>query len=161
MFYPEANRAAVERIRTWVEVLGIACDYERKAAYAYTCDPKRVDDIRQEAEAARILAFGAQVLDRAPLPFPTAGALCFPDQAQFNPVSYLVALANAVEARGGRIFEQSRAKSFDQDNGWRRNRAGDGEGRAGCCSHQHDREEPGRLCQPHAAPQPCGHGVPA
>jgi glycine/D-amino acid oxidase-like deaminating enzyme/nitrite reductase/ring-hydroxylating ferredoxin subunit len=119
MFYAEANRVAVERIGTWIESLGIACDYERKAAYAYTCDPKRVDEIRQEAEAARILEFEAQVLDRAPLPFPTAGALCFPDQAQFNPASYLVALARAVEAKGGRLFEQSRAKSFDQDNGWR------------------------------------------
>ena len=89
-----------------------------------------MDEIRQEAEAARILGFEAQVLDRAPLPFPTAGALCFPDQAQFNPASYLVALAQAVEARGGRIFEQSRAKSFDQDNGWRiANRTTDGQGR--------------------------------
>ncbi|WP_262297764.1 FAD-dependent oxidoreductase [Microvirga sesbaniae] len=119
MLYAEANRAAVEQIRTWIETLGIACDYERKAAYTYTCDPQRADDIRQEAEAARILGFDAEVLDRAPLPFPMAGALCFPDQAQFNPASYLVGLAKAVAARGGRIFEQSRATSFDQDDGWR------------------------------------------
>jgi glycine/D-amino acid oxidase-like deaminating enzyme/nitrite reductase/ring-hydroxylating ferredoxin subunit len=119
LLYAEANRAAVEQIRAWIETLGIACDYERKAAYTYTCDPQRVDAIRQEAEAARILGFEAQVLDRAPLPFPIAGALCFPDQAQFNPASYLVALAQAVAARGGRIFEQSRATSFDQDDGWR------------------------------------------
>jgi glycine/D-amino acid oxidase-like deaminating enzyme/nitrite reductase/ring-hydroxylating ferredoxin subunit len=119
MLYAEANRTAVERIRTWIETLGIDCDYERKPAYAYTCDPQRLDTIREEAEAARILDFEAEILDRAPLPFATAAALCFPDQAQFNPASYLVALANAVEARGGRIFEQSRAKSFDQDNGWR------------------------------------------
>jgi glycine/D-amino acid oxidase-like deaminating enzyme/nitrite reductase/ring-hydroxylating ferredoxin subunit len=119
MLYAEANRTAVERIRTWVETLGIDCDYERKPAYAYTCDSQRVDIIREEAEAARILDFEAEVLDRAPLPFPTAGALCFPDQAQFNPVSYLVELAKTVEARGGRIFEQSRATSFDQEDGWR------------------------------------------
>jgi glycine/D-amino acid oxidase-like deaminating enzyme/nitrite reductase/ring-hydroxylating ferredoxin subunit len=119
MLYAEANREAVERIRLWIETLGITCDYERKAAYAYTCDPQRVDEIRREAEAARILGFDARVLNQAPLPFPTAGALCFPNQAQFNPASYLVALAKAVEVRGGQIFEQSRATSFDQDNGWR------------------------------------------
>ena len=128
MLYAEANRAAVVRIRTWIETLGIECHYERKAAYTYTCDPQRADEIRQEAEAARILGFDAEVLDRAPLPFPTAGALCFPDQAQFNPASYLVALAKAVEARGGRVFEQSRATSFDQDDGWR---VGTGMGRSG------------------------------
>lgn len=44
--YAKANQAAVERIGTWIETLGIACDYERKAAYAYTCDPQRAGDIR-------------------------------------------------------------------------------------------------------------------
>ena len=117
--YADANRTAVERIRMWVETLGITCDYQRKAAYTYTCDPQRVEALREEAEAARILGFDAQILDQAPLPFPTAGALCFPDQAQFNPASYLAALAEAVAARGGRVFEHSRATSFDNDNGWR------------------------------------------
>jgi hypothetical protein len=55
MFYAAANRTAVERIRTWIETLDIACDYERKAAYAYAYDPERMDAIRQEAEVARIL----------------------------------------------------------------------------------------------------------
>jgi glycine/D-amino acid oxidase-like deaminating enzyme/nitrite reductase/ring-hydroxylating ferredoxin subunit len=127
--YAEANRTAVERIRTWIEGFGIACDYERKAAYAYTCDHGRIEAIRDEAEAARILGFDAQVLDRAPLPFATAAALCFPDQAQFNPASYLVALAEAVASHGGRVFERSRAVSFDPDDGWRV-AAGDGTVRA-------------------------------
>ncbi|WP_246215735.1 FAD-dependent oxidoreductase [Microvirga makkahensis] len=77
-----------------------------------------MDEIRQETEAARIPDPEAQALDR-PLPFPTAGALCFHDQAPFNPARYLMALAKAVEARGSRIFEQSRATSFDQDDRWR------------------------------------------
>ena len=99
--------------------LGIDCDYERKAAYTYTCDPKPGGRIRAGGRGRPDPGFDAQVLDRAPLPFPTAGALCFPDQAQFNPASYLVALARAVEATGRPLFEQSRATSFDQDDGWR------------------------------------------
>jgi glycine/D-amino acid oxidase-like deaminating enzyme len=117
--YAEANRTAVVKIRTWIEELGIECDYEARSAYAYTGDPNRMNDIRKEAEAARELGFDARVLDRAPLPFPTAGALEFPDQAQFNPASYLVGLAEVVQSRGGRIYEQSRAKSFEADQGWR------------------------------------------
>ena len=59
----------------------IDCDYELKSAFIYTCDPGRMEDIRAEAEAARMLGFEAHVLDAAPLPFPTVGALEFPDQA--------------------------------------------------------------------------------
>ena len=98
------------KIRTWIEELGIECDYEARSAYAYTGDPNRMNDICKEAEAAREVGFDARVLDRAPLPFPTAGALEFPDQAQFNPASYLVGLAEVVQCRGGRIYEQSRAQ---------------------------------------------------
>jgi glycine/D-amino acid oxidase-like deaminating enzyme/nitrite reductase/ring-hydroxylating ferredoxin subunit len=116
--YADANRTAVAEIRTWIQDLGISCDYEPKSAYAYTCDPNRMDDIRREAEAARDLGFDARVLDQAPLPFATAGALEFPDQAQFKPASYLVALAKAVQACGGRLFERSRAMSFECDRGW-------------------------------------------
>jgi glycine/D-amino acid oxidase-like deaminating enzyme len=113
------SRVALARVLSVIEDLGIACDYEARVAYAYTGDPSRMDDIRKEAEAARALGFDAHVLDRAPLPFSTAGALVFPDQAQFNPASYLVALAAAVETRGGRVYEQSRAQSFEADKGWR------------------------------------------
>src|SRR4051812_28024895 len=92
MAYADANRAAVEKIGAWIDALGISCAYERKSAYAYTCDPRRVKDIHSEAEAARELGFEARALGRAPLPFTTAAALEFPDQAQFNPASYLVGL---------------------------------------------------------------------
>jgi glycine/D-amino acid oxidase-like deaminating enzyme/nitrite reductase/ring-hydroxylating ferredoxin subunit len=117
--YANANRTALTMIRTWISDFDIACEYEPKSAYTYTCDPSRMEDIQREVEASRDLGFDARVLDRAPLPFATAGALEFPDQAQFNPARYLVGLAHAVEARGGRIYEQSRATSFEPDKGWR------------------------------------------
>ncbi|WP_152388163.1 FAD-dependent oxidoreductase [Azotobacter salinestris] len=117
--YAEANREAVARIRTRVETLGIACDYERKSAYVYACTAGRKEAIEAEAEAARSLGFEARVLDRAPLPFPTRAALEFPDQAQFNPARYLLGLAAAVQARGGRIHEHSRAVRFEQNGRWR------------------------------------------
>ena len=103
----------------WVGELGIACDLESKAAYAYARDPARRDEIAAEAEAARRVGFDAEVLDRAPLPFDTAAALRFPDQAQFNPAKYLVGLALAVEAAGGRIFESTRVTAIDRGRPWR------------------------------------------
>jgi glycine/D-amino acid oxidase-like deaminating enzyme/nitrite reductase/ring-hydroxylating ferredoxin subunit len=119
LHYAEANRRGAEQISTFVDQLGIACDFERKAAYTYTCDPAQREDIAAETEAARRVGFDAGLLHRAPLPFDTAAAICFPDQAQFNPVQYLIGLALAVEAAGGRIFENTRVTAVESGNRWR------------------------------------------
>lgn len=117
--YADANRSGVELIRSWVDTLAIDCDFEPKDAYVYTCDPSRRPEIEREAEAARNLGFEADDLAKAPLPFETAGALRFRDQAQFNPVRYLIGLASAIEAAGGRIFENTRATNVDSGGRWR------------------------------------------
>jgi glycine/D-amino acid oxidase-like deaminating enzyme/nitrite reductase/ring-hydroxylating ferredoxin subunit len=117
--YADANRCGARQIRTWVEGLKIACDLEPKDAYTYTCDRSLVADIEAEAAVARELGFRAEVLANAPLPFATAGALRFPGEAQFNPVKYLVGLAAAVEAAGGRIFENTRVTGVDPGKRWR------------------------------------------
>jgi glycine/D-amino acid oxidase-like deaminating enzyme/nitrite reductase/ring-hydroxylating ferredoxin subunit len=117
--YAEANRAGARQICNWVKDLGIACELETKSAYTYTTDATRRDDIAAEADAARRVGFDAEVLDRAPLPFKTAAALGFPDQAQFNPTQYLVGLANEVARAGGRIFEQTRVTAVDPGARWR------------------------------------------
>ena len=117
--YADANRAGVEQIRDWARTRDIACDLEQKAACTYTQNPARRGEIEAEAEAARRLGFDADVLDRAPLPFGTAGGLIFPDQAQFNPARYLVGLADAVAARGAGIFEQSRVREIGEASRWR------------------------------------------
>jgi glycine/D-amino acid oxidase-like deaminating enzyme/nitrite reductase/ring-hydroxylating ferredoxin subunit len=117
--YAEANRRGAEQIAAFVNQLGIDCDLEQKAAYTYTCDATQREGIAAETEAARRVGFDARLLERAPLPFDTAAAICFPDQAQFNPVQYLTGLALAVEAAGGRIFENTRVTAVESGNRWR------------------------------------------
>ena len=117
--YADANSTGAACIKEWVDTYGIACDLEAKSAYAFTRDETRRAEIVAEAEAARELGLTAEVLDRAPLPFETAAALRFPDQAQFNPVMYLVGLAAAVVSHGGQIFENSRARLIDEASRWR------------------------------------------
>jgi glycine/D-amino acid oxidase-like deaminating enzyme/nitrite reductase/ring-hydroxylating ferredoxin subunit len=117
--YADANGAGVRQIRKWIDELSIECALETRDAYAYTTSPERRQEIEAEAEAAGKLGLEADVLARAPLPFDTAAALRFPDQAQFNPASYLVGLAAAVAERGGLIFERSRARLIGEASRWR------------------------------------------
>ena len=117
--YAEANRRGVEQICSWIDELDIACDFEKKDAYTYTTDPARHDEIEAEAKVALRVGLKAEVLARAPLPFETAAALRFPDQAQFNPAQYLIGLARAFEASGGRIFENTRVTKVSRGKRWR------------------------------------------
>ena len=93
----------MRQIISWIGELGIECALEMRDAYAYTTAPARRDEIEAEAEAARKLGLTAEVLDRAPLPFDTAAALRFPDQAQFNP---------AISGRAGRGGRRTRRADF-------------------------------------------------
>jgi glycine/D-amino acid oxidase-like deaminating enzyme/nitrite reductase/ring-hydroxylating ferredoxin subunit len=117
--YADANRRGVEQICEWIDELGIECDFEPKDAYTYTIDPARRHEIEAEAEAALRVGFDAEVLAGAPLPFETATTLRFPNQAQFNPTRYLIGLARAVKAAGGRIFESTRVTQVKPGKRWR------------------------------------------
>ena len=123
--YADANRTGSQQIERWIQDLGIDCDFEAKDAYAYTDNASRLAEIESEAAAARSVGFDADVLAKAPLPFATAGALRFSNQAQFNPASYLIGLAAAIDALGGSIHENTQVTSVDpshrwQYQGWRR-----------------------------------------
>ncbi len=116
--YADANRLGMDQLRQWVAQLGIDCAFEVKDAYVYCDDRSRIEDLEAEAEASRKVGLDAVLLERAPLPFSTAGALRCRDQAQFNPAQYLVGLAQASESSGARVFEETRVTRVEERDGW-------------------------------------------
>jgi glycine/D-amino acid oxidase-like deaminating enzyme/nitrite reductase/ring-hydroxylating ferredoxin subunit len=117
--YADANRLGMNQIRQWVDRFGIDCDLEAKDAYVYCCNTARLRDLDAEAEATRAVGLESELLEAAPLPFPTAGALRSKNQAQFNPAQYLIGLAKAAEAAGTQIFEKTRVTAVEEDEGWK------------------------------------------
>lgn len=87
--YLQANQEALEKYRELCK--GIDCDFENKPAFVYSLDDPKV--ISDELEALQTLNFSAELVRKLPLPFPVAGAVKFQDQAQFNPVKFLGAIA--------------------------------------------------------------------
>ncbi len=116
--YSDANCLGMDQIQQWVEQLRIDCDYETKDAYVYCSDSSRTSDLEAEAEASRKVGLDADILDRAPLPFSTAGALRCRNQAQFNPAQYLIGLAKATEASGALLFEETRVTGVEESDRW-------------------------------------------
>lgn len=112
--YAEANETAIALIESLVTEYGIDCDLERKPNYVYAEGGESTSQIEEEAAAARRAGLPASVVTETTLPFPVAAALCLPDQAQFHPRKYLLALTDRIPGDGSHVFEQTRALNVTQ-----------------------------------------------
>ncbi|HEU4828574.1 MAG TPA: FAD-dependent oxidoreductase [Gemmatimonadales bacterium] len=101
----ESHRTAVDRIEEIVRGEGIDCDFERLPGYWFAEDADGKKELAEERDAARRAGAGdVELIDRIPgVPFETAVALRFANQATFHPLKYVSALARAIVRDGGRI----------------------------------------------------------
>ncbi|MDQ4096021.1 MAG: FAD-dependent oxidoreductase [Actinomycetota bacterium] len=114
--YGESNQAAIGRISSLIDELGVDCDFEPTDNYVYSESPDQVDSLKQEAEAARNAGLPATFTTESTLPFPVAGAVKWTEQAQFHPRKYFVALAEAIDGDGSFVFEHTAATSLKEDS---------------------------------------------
>lgn len=69
----------------------IDCDFEKKSAYTYSLiDRKKIEN---EVRAVNSLGLLAEFKADLELSFKTQGAICFRDQAQFNPLKFIKKIA--------------------------------------------------------------------
>lgn len=87
--YLEANLRAVRRYRKLAEKY--PCDWEEKPSYMYTHGD--TEKLRQEAKTVARLGFPAEFVRETPLPFPVAGAVRYPEMAQFHPLKFLLGIS--------------------------------------------------------------------
>lgn len=106
--YAGANEAAVAEYRRLIVEKKIDCSFQEEAAYLYSWEG--VEKLKKEEEAARSLGLPVTFQKESTLPFPVAGLLRMDGQAQFNPLSFIKALAEELE-----IYENSQVLSV-KDN---------------------------------------------
>ncbi|AZQ32691.1 FAD-dependent oxidoreductase [Streptomyces cyaneochromogenes] len=106
--YARSQSAAIRHAADVVQELDIDCEWEEAAAFTYAENPRRVGELRAEAEAAREAGLPAEFVTETELPFPVAGAVRVTGQAQFHPRKYLLALADDLRRRGGSVYEDTR-----------------------------------------------------
>lgn len=86
--YLRANEAALEQYRQMCR--DIDCDFEEKTSYVYSLhDPSKIE---RELLALERLGWNAEFARDLPLPFPIAGAVRYPSQAQFHPLKFAAAI---------------------------------------------------------------------
>ncbi len=87
--YYEANRRALDTYREMSKQY--PCDFEEMPSFVYLKEDK--EGLLEEAETARRIGCPAEMVHSTPLPFKTAGAVRFPNQAQFNPAKFFSQIA--------------------------------------------------------------------
>lgn len=114
----QARRHAIEFIDATVREHQIDCGFTRCPWVLFSPSPgEQKDPLLGEYQAALDAGLPATLIGAAPLPFATGQALRIDDQAQLNPSRYAQGLAAAIQAHGGRIFEQSPVRSIDSATG--------------------------------------------
>ncbi|XVQ09931.1 FAD-dependent oxidoreductase [Spirillospora sp. CA-255316] len=115
--YARSQQEAVEHVERTARELGIDCDLERRPSHIYVESPDRVEELKEEAEAVREAGLPASYVIDTDLPYPVAGALRVEDQVQFHPRRYLLALAEDLVGRGGRVHERTRVVDLTEGAG--------------------------------------------
>lgn len=96
--YYLANQNAVEDFRRLCQ--GLDCDFCEQDHFVFSREDSRI--LEEELSALAAIGCPAQLVKPLPLPFPTAGGIKFPRQAQFHPLKFLAAIARDLT-----IFENS------------------------------------------------------
>lgn len=113
-----SHTAAIDLIEQIVKEEKIDCNFERLDGYLFLDPTDKMDSLEKEIEAThRAGILGTEILDRAPIDsFDTGPCICFPDQAQFQPLKYLSGLAQAIVQKGGQICTGSHVQDIKSDN---------------------------------------------
>lgn len=97
--YLQANKKAFEMYRLLCQ--NINCDFEIMDNYVYSTQDK--NKLEDEMNALNKIGYPAQFVQHLSLPFDTFGAVKFPEQAQFNPLKFISAIA-----KGLNIYENTK-----------------------------------------------------
>ena len=113
--YLRANELALKRYKD----LGWLIDCDMKEVDSYVFDRMDAEKLKREAAAVMQLGFPAEYVEQVDLPFETAGAVRFPNQAQMNPVKFLYGLVKDIEKSDKvTIFEEMPVDDWINGTTW-------------------------------------------
>jgi glycine/D-amino acid oxidase-like deaminating enzyme/nitrite reductase/ring-hydroxylating ferredoxin subunit len=116
--YHDSQVAAVNRIEAICRDEGIDADFARVDGYLFAAEPEHMKWLEEEYDACRRIGVDVEWVERAPVPgVHTGRALRFPNQGRFHPTKYLKGLAEAILARGGRIYANTTHVSDEEVDG--------------------------------------------
>lgn len=111
--YYLANDEALQTMRRLIQELAIDCDFSDEDAFVYTTEEKNASKIEKELHAYEKLGIPGGQVNELPIGLPIHTGILMKNQAQFNPVKYLIPLVEKIQSMGGQIYEHTRAVDME------------------------------------------------
>jgi glycine/D-amino acid oxidase-like deaminating enzyme/nitrite reductase/ring-hydroxylating ferredoxin subunit len=115
--FADAVQEGAALIKTNIDDLKIACDYEAKPGYLYAETDEEATQLNDIFDGAVTVKVPVTYTMNVPTPVPFKKALIFPDQAQFHPLKYLQGLLQAYLAAGGVVSENTLITGIEANEG--------------------------------------------
>ncbi len=114
--YLDINEQAIVNIKNIIDEENINCDFKFESAYVFTTKKDEISLIKNEFKAVSDLGYNCELVTKTGLPFDVLLAICFKNQAQFNPIKYLAGLCNCITKKNGEIYTNTTAVDVKMDN---------------------------------------------
>jgi glycine/D-amino acid oxidase-like deaminating enzyme/nitrite reductase/ring-hydroxylating ferredoxin subunit len=109
-----SRTAAIQQVENIIRGFSIDCDFHRTPFRLISEIEDDTSTLQREYQACLEAGLEAYIDTMAPVPFYISAALRIEDQAQFNPMQYVKALAAHIQGTGCAIFEHSKVVSIKE-----------------------------------------------
>lgn len=108
-----SRKFAIDYIEKNVNEKNIRCNFSRRPWYGYTADHERIS-LDKEVELFNKMDIPIEYVNELPLKFKFTKAVLMPNQARFNPLQYVISMADDLAKQGCLIFENTRVTNIDE-----------------------------------------------
>ena len=108
-----SRKFAIDYIEKNVHEKNIPCNFSRRPWYGYTADHERIS-LDKEVELFKKMEIPIEYVNELPLKFKFTKAVLMPNQARFNPLQYVISMADDLAKQGCLIFENTRVTNIDE-----------------------------------------------
>lgn len=109
-----SRKFAINYIERNVHEKNIRCNFFRRPWYGYTADHARIS-LEKEVNLLKKMEIPIDYIHELPLPFKFSKSVYMPNQARFNPLQYVISMADDLVRRGCLIFENTRVTHINEN----------------------------------------------
>lgn len=109
----QSRKFAIDYIESNILEKNIACNFSRRPWYGYTANHERIS-LEKEVVLFKKMDIPIEYTHELPLPFKFKKAVVMPNQARFNPLQYVISMADDLAKKGCLIFENTRVLTIDE-----------------------------------------------
>lgn len=114
----ESHTAAIDFIDRFAREEEIDCAFERLDGFLFLDTSDKKSSLEKELKALKNAGISsAKMVNESPLESADISpCICFPNQAQFQPMQYLIGIVNAISSKGVQIFTETHAQEINMVN---------------------------------------------